>query len=128
GARTPRPACTVQLEPPDPRTRPAQEVRVRVRGHEVSLGKPDSFPAELAVHPAGPQGVFVAYAGTNGHGPSGSSTLWQISCVDGRAEVVARVPNADFGHSALSPDGRSLLYTGPDGIFALDLKTRQTRR
>jgi hypothetical protein len=105
-----------------------EEVRVKVHGREVSLGKPETRPQELVVHPAGPNLVLVAYTGRNEHGPYGGSTLWQISCKDSRAEVMANVPDADFGHSALSPAGNELLFTGPDGIFALDLETRKSRR
>jgi hypothetical protein len=128
GMRARRPACKVELEPFDEHASPPREVRVRVHGHEVSLGKPESSVKELAVHPAGPHDVLVAYGGRDENGPRGASTLWQISCADGRAEIAAHVPNADFSHSALSPDGKSLLYTGPDGIFTFDIKTRQTRR
>src|SRR6266700_4186222 len=117
-----RPACKVQLVAPDPRLWPTQEVRVKAGGREVSLGKVKSLPQDLVVHPAGADEVFVAYVGQNEHGPYGGDTLWQISCKAPRAEVFTRIQDADFGHSALSSDRKTLLFTGADGIFALDLK------
>lgn len=125
GARTSRPACKVELVATDPSL---WEVRIRVGTSELSLGTSNTLAQELVVYPAGPDAVLVAYASSNEHGPSGGPKLWRVTCTSPRAEVFACMQDADFGHSALSPDKRTLLFTGLDGIFSLDLQTRTTRR
>jgi hypothetical protein len=104
-------------------------VALRVGGREVTLGQADRAPQELRVYPGGPDAVLVAHGGRDSQNvPYGSSTLWQVSCTRGAATTFVHVDGADFGHSALAPDTRTLFFTGPDGIFAIDLSTRAKRR
>lgn len=118
-----QPACAASLGSPA-----GDVVRVSVGSREATLDHAVPYPDELRVYPAGASAVLVAYAARTEHGPTGSATLWRVACKAGAPEPIAHVEGADFGHSTLSPDGRTLLFTGPDGVFALDLTTRKTRR
>src|SRR5260370_15998312 len=117
-----KPACRVALAPP------TDSVNVVVRGRRLSLERMDRPPQEIRVHPFGADAVLAAWAGRSSDGPYGSSTLWKIPCKAGPAEPILHVEGADFGHSALSPDGGILLFTGREGIERLDLTSRTPRR
>jgi hypothetical protein len=124
GPADPTPACKVELAPASA----AFHLRVRVGERELDLGPVDWEPKELRVYPDGTGAVLVAYRGSDGETPQGGSTLWRIPCAEGPADRFAEMEGADFGHAALAPDARTLFFTGPDGVFALDLATRATRR
>lgn len=119
----PKPACAVVLSPAVP-----NEVHVNVAGRDVLLERTESAAVEARMFPAGAGAVLVSWAGRDEHGPLGSSSLWKVACKAGGAEVVAHHEGADFGHAALSPDAKSLFFSGPDGIYALDLARKTERR
>ena len=120
---TDTPACAVSLKPSPPGS-----VHVDVAGRPLKLGAVDGAVDELRVYPAGADAVLVATAGRGDNGPHGSATLWKLGCQGGAAQVVASIADADFGHAALAPDGRSLFFSAGDGLFALDLATGRPRR
>src|SRR5690606_33818976 len=54
--------------------------------------------------------------------------LWQVACAgEARPREVLRRSGADFGQAAVGPDRRTLFFTGPRGVEALDLGTLETR-
>ena len=57
-------------------------------------------------------------------GASPDGVLWVASCKDGKATPFMEQSGADFGAAALTPDGKTLYYTGPRGVEALDLAAR----
>jgi hypothetical protein len=104
-------------------------LRIKVAGRPLVLAPVENdSPEALRVYPDGPNAVLVAYVGHTENAPHGSSTLWRVDCGDGAPETFAHLDAADFGHAALSADGRTLFFTGPDGVFTLDLATRQAHR
>jgi hypothetical protein len=117
-----KPACRVALAPA------TDSVNVVVRGRRLSLERMDRPPQEIRVYPFGADAVLIAWAGRSSRGPYGSSTLWKIPCKTGPAESFLHVEGADFGHSALSADGRSLLFTGREGIESIELTSRKRQR
>jgi hypothetical protein len=118
------PACAVSMEPSQDRT-----LRVKVAGRPLVLTPfDDDSPEALRVYPDGPNAVLVAYVGHTQNSPHGSATLWGVACASGAAETFAHMEAADFGHAALSADRKTLFFSGPDGVFALDLASRQARR
>jgi hypothetical protein len=94
---------------------------------EVTLGEAGNL-GELRVYPSGPEAILVVHVERDPTGPQGSSTLWRVPCAGGPAEPFVHIDHADFGHSALAADGRTLFFTGESGIFSLDLKKRTSRR
>ena len=125
----PRLACEPELlAPPGPDAKASQLV-LKVGSREVILTDADGTPQELRVYPGGPDAVLVGYGGRDSQNvPYGTPTLWRVPCTGGAAKAFAHVDGADFGHSVLGPDARTLFFTGPDGIFTLDLATQATRR
>src|SRR2546422_5517000 len=118
----PRQACKVEL------AASSGAVSAKVGGRHVSLDKVDGEPQELRIYPADSGAVLVAYASRGEHGPYGGDTLWRGPCKTGTPDPFAHLDGADFGHSLLSPDGRTLFFTAPDGILSLDVATRATMR
>ena len=57
--------------------------------------------------------------------PAGSEDVYTLDCGSHAASLLAHVDGADFGHAAA--DATTLYFTGPDGVAALDLATRQVR-
>ncbi|HEV2700341.1 MAG TPA: hypothetical protein VGV09_01830 [Steroidobacteraceae bacterium] len=104
------------------------ELRVRVGGRRYVLPVENDGPYELRVYPGGANAVLVAYVSHTENAPRGSSTLWSIHCAAGAPEAFVHLPEADFGHAELSVDGRTLFFTGANGVFALDMKSLQVRR
>jgi hypothetical protein len=98
-----------------------------VGSRQVTLGDEGGESDELRVYPSGPDAILVAVV-RGSDVPQGSSTLWRVPCGAGPPETFAQIERADFGHSALAADGRTLFFTGENGIFTLDLKTRNARR
>jgi hypothetical protein len=118
------PACAVSMVPSEDRM-----LRVNVAGRPLVLTPFDNdSPEALRVYPDGPDAVLVAYVGHTQNTPYGSATLWRVACASGAAEIFAHMEAADFGHAALSADRKTLFFSGPDGVFALDLASRQSRR
>jgi hypothetical protein len=132
----PLPACAIRLAPEGGAGGRAGGVRAVVgegKGErEITLDGGGGRAEALRLYPGDARAVLVAvvYAGGDRSEPAGSDTLWRVPCGAGAGgpAPVKRMAGADFGHSALSPDGRTLWFTGPDGVYALDLRTRKARR
>jgi hypothetical protein len=124
-------ACKVDLLAPPAEATVDAPVRIKVNGHELSLGRTPMNAESLRVYPADAASVLVAivYVGSSEGDPNGGNSLWRVPCAaGGQPSKVAQSEGADFGHSALAADGRQLFYTGADGIFALNLRTWKSRR
>ncbi len=122
-AESVRPACSVTLVASTPSTQ-----QVSVGKHVVALEPIDGPPQELRVFPADSNSVLLAYTGRTDNGPYGSSTLWKVACKTALIEAFVQIAEADFGHAVLARDRRSVFFSGRDGIFALDLASRRTKR
>jgi len=86
---------------------------------------------DLRAFPADASSVLVAlvYEDSQMEEPRGSDALWRIRCKSSKPPArVVQVEGADFGHSQLAPDGKTLYYTGPEGVAALDFRTWKSRR
>ena len=61
--------------------------------------------------------------------PELDGRLWEITCGGSpKAAVFFEEEGADLGHAALSPNGKTLYYSGVNGVMALDLAERKARR
>jgi hypothetical protein len=124
-------ACKVQLVNSHASEGQQEAVRVKVAGREVALDHTE-WPADrLRVYAKDAASVLVAIAYVEGsqHEPRGSGALWRVPCApDGAPQKVVTIDGADFGHSALARGGRTLFFTGEEGVFALDLRTWKSRR
>lgn len=125
--------CEPELVPP----REGQEAEtgsteVKVGKRVVRLTTPGDMQAwSLRVYPADATSVLVVllYPDSQQDEPRGSDTLWRVLCKSSKPPAkVVQVADADFGHAELAPDGQTLYYTGPKGVVALDLKTKESRR
>jgi hypothetical protein len=122
------PVIAGAIEKPGEQTTP---VKVKVGGRVFVLEKENGERAEsLSIYPADATSVLVAIIyRDNAEQPCGSETLWRVPCDSAKAlEKFADVEGADFGHSALARSGRTLFFTGADGVLALDLVTGKSRR
>lgn len=88
-------------------------------------------PLAFVVWPAGPGHVLLTREwrweiGT-GCPPVPDGVLDRVDCRTGeRTAFVPTVAGRDYANAALAADGRTLYYSGPQGVERLDLKTRQS--
>lgn len=101
---------------------------VRV-GSDDELALDDLEVVAPVVYPHTDTTIFVAWAATGRGGEYlGSPKLYDVPCdAPARASVFASVAGASFGHGAMTGDGKTLYFSGPAGVQALDIPTRAIR-
>jgi hypothetical protein len=127
-----KPACSptvkIQIEP-EGATTTAQAL---LDGTDLKLdvdhedGKTDG---EALVYPYTAHSVLFSWTAHGRYGrPNGGSTLYEVDCVAKTATPFFKGGNADFGHSELTGDGKTIYFSAIGGLQALDLATKKTRQ
>ena len=125
---SPPPACKATID-----DRSQELYRLIVNGVDIDetlAREPGPWPGlGTVVYPRSATSVLVSWTIPGHYGaPAGSERLLEVDCANPKAKrVVFTLAGADLGHSALTADGKTLYFSGPDGIAALDLPSMKVR-
>jgi hypothetical protein len=127
GPKVLRPAaCTPEVKS----DRDAGKATLSVGGVEVAAIEPEHPEGVKAVvYPYGWRSVLVTWTAPGHYGGfDGGSELWEVDCdAPKEKKTFLAIEGANFGASAMTRDGKTLYFSGPTYVRALDVATKQVR-
>jgi hypothetical protein len=84
--------------------------------------------AKAVSWPLGPRSILLTWEAPGHYGAyDGGSELWEIDCDAPKKRSFLAIEGANFGASAMTRDGKTLYFSGPTYVRALDVATKTVR-